>query len=207
MPVLLPQPRALGALVFWAATAVGAAEPACPPGETVQWIADHCMASLETDDEIAASDCIARGLETKFPSECAARLHFKRGLCEIVVKNGSRAGTVAACVADPAFAGSTVRNGGVGGASAAPFQREMELVYVFEGDRPDFLFRVGQAGFRSVAALQEHLATWPAGSELKWAPGCEFFGDEPLLSSEADMAAFRAFLAQRQIRFVLVPSG
>jgi hypothetical protein len=120
------------------------------------------------------------------------------------VKNGSRAGTVEACVADPQFSGSTVRNNGVG---AAPFRRELELVYVFEGDRPEFLFRIGPAGFKSVAALQEHLAVWPAGSELKWAPGCERFGDEPLLSSEADMAAFKAFLAQRGIRFVLVPSG
>ena len=27
----------------------------CPRGETIQWIADYCMAKIGTDDEIAAS--------------------------------------------------------------------------------------------------------------------------------------------------------
>jgi len=49
--------------------------------------------------------------------------------------------------------------------------------------------------------------TWPPGSELRWAPGCERVGGEPLLSSEQDMRDFRKFLEQRGIRFVLVPSG
>ena len=90
---------------------------------------------------------------------------------------------------------------------AGPVKRELQLIYVFENPKPEYIFVIGQAGFKSVAALKAHLETWPAGSELRWAPGCERFGDEPLLSSEAEMKAFRAFLAKRKITFVLVPSG
>ena len=88
-----------------------------------------------------------------------------------------------------------------------PVQREIQLIYVFEGETPEFLFVIGQSGFKSVESLKKHLETWPPGSELKWAPGCIRFGGEPLLSSQTEMEAFRAFLEQRKIKFVLVPSG
>ena len=108
---------AVAALAVWPAMgfAADSRAPACPAGETIHWVADYCMARIGTDDEIAASDCIAEQSVGAFRSACAARLHFKRALCEMVVKNGSRAGTVDACVADPGFAGPTVRRGGVGG--------------------------------------------------------------------------------------------
>jgi len=88
-----------------------------------------------------------------------------------------------------------------------PVKHELELIYVFEGSTTEFIFVIGQSGFRSVEALKQHLETWPAGSELRWAPGCVRLGGEPLLSSEEEMEAFSAFLAQRGIKFVLVPSG
>ena len=94
-----------------------------------------------------------------------------------------------------------------GDGSAKPVKRELQLIYMFEGEKPEFIFVIGQSGFKSVATLKKHLETWPAGSELKWAPGCERFGDEPLLSSEEEMQVFRTFLAKRGISFVLVPSG
>lgn len=105
------------ALAAWCglACAADSTPGTCPPGETIQWMADYCMASIGTDDEIAASDCIAEQGRISFGSACTARAHFKRALCEIVVRNGSRPGTVDACVADPSFAGRTVRRGGVGG--------------------------------------------------------------------------------------------
>jgi hypothetical protein len=87
---------------------------ACPPGEPVQWIADYCMAKLATDDEIAASDCISEESKIMFRSSCTAKLHFKRSLCEVLVKSGTREGTVDACVDDPTFFGTTVGRGGVG---------------------------------------------------------------------------------------------
>lgn len=94
-----------------------------------------------------------------------------------------------------------------GEAEPQPVQRELQLIYVFGEPQTEFIFVIGQSGFKSVAALEQHLKTWPPGSELRWAPGCERLGGEPLLSSEAEMQAFRAFLAERSIKFVLVPSG
>lgn len=88
---------------------------ACPlPGEVVQWIADYCMQTLQTDDEIAASDCIGQQLARPFADDCAARQHYKAELCaQAVAGEGGR--SVADCLADPDFLGPTMRNGGVGG--------------------------------------------------------------------------------------------
>jgi hypothetical protein len=93
------------------------------------------------------------------------------------------------------------------GPEREPVKRELQLVYVFEGQQPEFIFVIGQSGFKSVSSLEAHLATWSPGSELRWAPGCVRIGGEPLLSSEREMQKFRDFLAERGIRFVLVPSG
>src|SRR5262245_13229733 len=81
-------------------------------------------------------------------------------------------------------------------AQLEPFQRDIELVYIFEGDRTEFVFVIGQAGFKSVDSLKAHLATWPRGSELRWAPGCKRMGGEPILSSDEEMEAFRKFLGE-----------
>jgi hypothetical protein len=104
------------ALAPGSATFASAAGPgSCPPGEPIQWIADYCMGKIGTDDEITASECISMQNQLIFPSECSAKLHYKRALCDIVVASHARSGTVDACVADPAFSGLTVRKGGVGG--------------------------------------------------------------------------------------------
>jgi len=84
---------------------------------------------------------------------------------------------------------------------------ELRLIYVFDQRKTAFLFVIGYSGFKSVNSLKRYLETWPPGSELKWEPGCNRLGSEPLLSSEQEMKAFRAFLKKRGIRFVLVPSG
>lgn len=110
----------LMALLCWRGVALAADSNICPPGEPIQWIADYCMAKIGTDDEVAASDCIAAESKIMFRSECTAKLYFKRALCEVLVRAGTRSGTVDACVADPQFVGDTVRNGGVGGQPAAP---------------------------------------------------------------------------------------
>jgi hypothetical protein len=83
-------------------------------GDSIHWIADYCMAKLETDDEIAASDCINDELQRPFPDDCAAKRHYKRALCELAIARETIAGTVESCVADKKFMGSTVENGGVG---------------------------------------------------------------------------------------------
>jgi len=94
-----------------------------------------------------------------------------------------------------------------GESKAQPVKHELQLIHVFEDQKTEFIFVIGQSGFKSVDSLKKHLETWPAGSELRWAPGCERFGGELLLSSEEEMHAFHAFLAERGIKFVLVPSG
>jgi hypothetical protein len=97
------------------APALADAAPPCPiPGEVVQWIADVCMARIGTDDEIAASDCIAREIPRAPKNACQAKRHYKRALCTIAVANEVFRGPVEKCVGDPGFSGITVRNGGVG---------------------------------------------------------------------------------------------
>lgn len=88
-----------------------------------------------------------------------------------------------------------------------PPKYRMELVYIMEGDSPEFIFVIGAAGFKSVASLKRFLSNLPAGTTLEWAPGCMRFGGEPLLSSEQEMEEFKAFCVEKNINFVLVPSG
>jgi hypothetical protein len=89
----------------------------------------------------------------------------------------------------------------------APPVYELTLVSVFESSEPEFLFVIGNNGFRSVASLETFLASRPAGTILRWNPGCVRLGGEPLLASETEMEDFRAFCREHQIDFVLVPSG
>ena len=83
----------------------------------------------------------------------------------------------------------------------------MELVYVFEGETPEFIFVIGSAGFKSVASLKKFVSNLAAGSTLEWSPGCVRMGDEPLLSSAEAMEEFKLFCAEHGINFILVPSG
>lgn len=85
------------------------------PGEPLHWIADYCMLTLETDDEIAASSCVEQEGKRRSRSACASNTHFKKRMCEVMVRSGTRSGTVDQCVRDPSFMGRTVERGGVGG--------------------------------------------------------------------------------------------
>ena len=84
---------------------------------------------------------------------------------------------------------------------------ELTLVHVADGPKVDYVFAIGHAGFRTVEGLKRFLGPLPRGTRLTWRPGCDRFGDEPLLSSEEEMRAFRRFLEERGRDFVLVPSG
>ena len=103
----------MAVLAAWASFAE--AETPCPAdGEPVQWVADYCMLKMETDDEIAISGCLEEERKIKFANACASNTHFKRRMCELMIRNGTRAGTLDQCVKDPAFKGRTVEAGGVG---------------------------------------------------------------------------------------------
>ena len=84
---------------------------------------------------------------------------------------------------------------------------ELRLVYLFDGPETEFVFVIGNTGFRSAAALREFLASRPVGTALRWSPGCIRMGGEPLLSSDSEMDEFRDFCREHGIEFVLVPSG
>jgi hypothetical protein len=84
---------------------------------------------------------------------------------------------------------------------------ELNLVYLIDGPEIEFIFVIGNSGFRTVETLQRFLASRPAGTTLRWNPGCVRLGGEPVLSSETEMESFRAFCLEHGIDFVLVPSG
>lgn len=94
---------------------------------------------------------------------------------------------------------------------AAPPKYRMELVYIFETEKPssttEFIIVIGNSGFRSLAALKRFVANLPRGSVLEWAPGCVRLGGELLLSSAKDMEDFKAFCKEVGIAFLLHPSG
>ena len=91
--------------------------------------------------------------------------------------------------------------------SPPPPKYRLELVYIFEANPTEYIFVVGNAGFKTVASLKKFLSDLPPGSILEWAPGCLRWGGEPLLSSAQDMEDFKAFCAAKKISFILVPSG
>lgn len=99
--------------IAWSAQ-VGAADQCAADGEPIQWVADYCMLKMETDDEIAVSGCIKEERKKTFPSDCASNLHFKKSMCEAMISNGTKTGTVDQCVKDPTFKGRVVEAGGVG---------------------------------------------------------------------------------------------
>jgi len=73
------------------------------------------MATLETDDEIAASSCINAEAAKAFTSDCGAKVYYKKTMCQQAISLKQRPDDINNCLADKSFMGSTVRNGGVGG--------------------------------------------------------------------------------------------
>jgi hypothetical protein len=88
-----------------------------------------------------------------------------------------------------------------------PAKYRMELIYIFDTGSTEFIFVIGNVGFKSVTSLKNFVGNLPAGSTLEWAPGCRRLGGEPFLSSEQEIADFKVFCEKRDITFILVPSG
>lgn len=59
------------------------------------------------------------------------------------------------------------------GQSPPPPKYRMELVYIFGSDSTEFVFVIGNIGFKSVASLKEYVGNLPTGSTVEWAPGCK----------------------------------
>lgn len=90
-----------------------------------------------------------------------------------------------------------------------PIKYRIELIYISDTDKaqPEYIFVIGNSGFKSVNSLKKFIETLPPETTLEWAPDCERFGDEPLLNSEKEMSDFKAFCEKRKIKFILRPSG
>ena len=108
------------ALAACAATTAGpvsspppaAAADACPiPGALAHWHADDCLGEAGTDDIIAAGACLERPTPD-FRDDCQGKRYYKQSMCRRAIAADAYAGSVDACLADPAFVGRTVRNGG-----------------------------------------------------------------------------------------------
>ena len=90
-----------------------------------------------------------------------------------------------------------------------PLKYRMEQVYIFEDEKPtEYIFVLnGSIGFKTVNALKKFIEKLPSGTIIEWKPSCEIFGDEPLRSSEKEMADFKAFCESKKIKFILGRAG
>lgn len=84
---------------------------------------------------------------------------------------------------------------------------ELKLIYIFEGQEPEFIFTVGNTGFKSVESLKQFLGNLPPGSQITWSPGCLRMGKEPLLSSERELKEFLKYLEEKGLKLNVIPSG
>ena len=105
---------ALATSVFVFGCATGSTGDMCKiPGHARQWQADYCLASVGTDDLIAAQPCLDHEAAVRFSSTCAQKQHYKRALCKLIIENGSKPGSIDDCFNDPNFMGKVVRNDGI----------------------------------------------------------------------------------------------
>ena len=89
----------------------------------------------------------------------------------------------------------------------APVTYQMNLVYIFETEKPEVILVVGNAGFKSIASLKNWLRNLPSGTTLEFDMTCRQRGNEPLVSSEEEMNDFKNFCKQHNINLVIRPAG
>ena len=90
---------------------------------------------------------------------------------------------------------------------AGAAELELRLIRIFDGPRTDYVFAVNEVGFRSVSGLKRFVVHQERGTVLRWAPGCERTGDEPLLARPRRLDTFRRFCRRHGVELVVVPAG
>lgn len=90
-----------------------AAEKCSLSGSGYQWLADYCLLKIETDDLIAAQDCMDAESKNAFSSECEQKRYYKKLMCHLSITKGVYVGTEQSCIDDPSFMGNVVRNNGL----------------------------------------------------------------------------------------------
>jgi len=74
------------------------ASDACPiPGTQNEWLERYCALQAVAVDAAAQSQCMRKQRAISFRSDCTAKLHFKRLMCESQVSTSR----VQACLSDP----------------------------------------------------------------------------------------------------------
>ena len=91
--------------------------------------------------------------------------------------------------------------------SSAPMIYPMKIIYIFEAEKPEFIFVVGNAGFKSIASLKDWIKNLPPRTTLEFDMTCRRLGNEPLISSEEEMDDFKNFCKQHNINLVIRPAG
>jgi hypothetical protein len=105
-----------------------------------------------------------------------------------------------------ALAGLLLASAQYSAARPQPLVCDMRLVYVFETTPTEYVFVIGDSGFKTVRALEKYLATLPAGTTVRWRQGCERFGGEPL-SSERELETFRQFCKAHRLSLEIESSA
>ena len=90
---------------------------------------------------------------------------------------------------------------------SAPLTYKMQLIYIFEAGHTDYIFTIGQSGFRSVEALKKFIADLPKGSTIEFQSTCRRTGGEPLISSKKELADFKKICEDHSVTFRYIPAG
>lgn len=106
--------RLLLSIILLLISAIADAKPqkCSVPGEVLHWAADYCMYSVATDDfaHPKVATCFQKQKDPSPRKACAAKMKYKKLMCEIVVKNETYRGSLTECVRDMDFSGPTVKN-------------------------------------------------------------------------------------------------
>jgi hypothetical protein len=88
-----------------------------------------------------------------------------------------------------------------------PITYQMKIVYIYEGDKPEAIIVVGNAGFKSVASLKNWAMNLPSGTIIEFDTTCKHIENEPVVIFDKEMDDFKDFCKQRNINFVIHPAG
>ena len=83
----------------------------------------------------------------------------------------------------------------------------MELKYNGDAKRHWWTFKLGENEFSTLEEMKKFIKNMPKGSKITWPLPCIRMGDEPLLSSEAEMESFKKFCGDNGVTLVVLPSG
>ncbi len=88
----------------------------------------------------------------------------------------------------------------------APITYPLKLVYIFEEQKTEFLFVIGDVGFKSIDSLKKFIEKLPTGTTIEFQPTCKAQNDAPL-SKDVEINNLKEFCKTHSINFTVRPSG